>query len=262
MTRLWMQEPVAGLRDEAIAEKGERRRKVTPGAAALTAAQLMRKLKSVAAGDGVGEQWGMRRKKNRDRYEVDDSIWRKEEWKIGEEKLHEFSEKAKAKLHTLESLLVSGSNKRACWKDHPPKLLNTLVDSFNKVFLRMPWLALPFGYVQSCALVAIGPTGRTITKEARELIHRIVAYRFTERIKELEHLKEMAKGWPEKIKLDLYDEHELVLTRCFSYGSNGCREMGHIWSYRCEECDFDLRPKCALNQKKTRKTEKMAKHMK
>ncbi|KAG6499861.1 hypothetical protein ZIOFF_039660 [Zingiber officinale] len=123
-------------------------------------------------------------------------------------------------------------------------------DSFNKVFLRMPWLALPFGYVQSCALVARGPTGRTITKEARELmIHRTVAYRFTERIKELEHLKEMAKGWPEKIKLDLYDEHELVLTRCFSYGCNGCREMGHIWSYRCEECDFDLHPKCALNQK-------------
>ncbi|KAG6483116.1 probable nucleoredoxin 1-1 [Zingiber officinale] len=239
-----------------------------------------------------------------------------EAFPFSQKKLHEFSEKEKAKLEsqTLESILVSGDLDyvigknglkvpikelvgktillyfSSMWRcgNYLPKLVEEYheiknadsefemiyvsgdcdQDLFNKVFLRMPWLALPFGderqeslnkrifkigYPQNCTLVAISPTGRIITKEAKELfmIHGTVAYPFTEeRIKELEHLKEMAKGWPEKIKLDLYDEHELVLTGCFSYDCNGCREMGHNWSYRCEQCEFDLHPKCALNQKR------------
>ncbi|XP_042399841.1 probable nucleoredoxin 1-2 [Zingiber officinale] len=245
-----------------------------------------------------------------------------EAYPFSQEKLHELSKKAKAKLEsqTLESLLVSGDldyviGKKglkvpikelvgktillyfsARWhprcRDYLPKLIEEYheiknvdtdfeiifissdhdQDSFEKFFLRMPWLALPFGderkkYLNrifkfhprgqsfvGLTMVVIGPTGRTVTKEARELlmIHGTDAYPFTEeKIKELEHpIEEMAKGWPEKIKLDLHDEHELVLTRCFTYDCNGCREMGHSWTYRCVECDFDLHPKCALNRKK------------
>ncbi|XP_042454479.1 probable nucleoredoxin 1-2 [Zingiber officinale] len=139
-------------------------------------------------------------------------------------------------------------------------------DSFDKFFSGMPWLALPFGDERKKSLssrfkirgipslVAIGPTGRTITKEARNflMIHGADAYPFTEeKIKQLEHgIEEMAKGWPEKIKHDLHEEHELVLTRCSTYGCDGCEEMGNSWSYRCIECNFDLHPKCALDKEK------------
>ncbi|KAG6502268.1 hypothetical protein ZIOFF_042157 [Zingiber officinale] len=224
----------------------------------------------------------------------------KSSFPFSQEKLHELSKKAQAKLEsqTLESLLVSGDldyviGKKglkvpikelvgktillyfsARWhprcRDYLPKLIEEYheiknvdtdfeiifissdhdQDSFEKFFLRMPWLALPFGderkkYLNrifkfhprgqsfvGLTMVVTGPTGRTVTKEARELlmIHGTDAYPFTEeKIKELEHpTEEMAKGWPEKIKLDLHDEHELVLT----------------------QCDFDLHPKCALNRKK------------
>ncbi|KAF2292754.1 hypothetical protein GH714_027866 [Hevea brasiliensis] len=95
--------------------------------------------------------------------------------------------------------------------------------SFDKFFSEMPWLALPFGDERKASLnhkfkvqgipmlVALGPTGRTITKEARMLVmlHGADAYPFTD-----EHLK----------------------------------EEGNIWSFYCEECDFDLHPKCALKE--------------
>lgn len=73
--------------------------------------------------------------------------------------------------------------------------------SFDDFFSKMPWLALPFGDERKKSLsrtfkiygipslVAIGPTGKTITKEAKELvsIHGANAYPFTkERIEELE----------------------------------------------------------------------------
>ncbi|KAG6502270.1 hypothetical protein ZIOFF_042159 [Zingiber officinale] len=244
-----------------------------------------------------------------------------EAFPFSQEKLHELSKKAQAKLEsqTLESLLVSGDldyviGKKglkvpikelvgktillysACsdphCRDYLPKLIEEYheiknvdsdfemifissdedQDSFQIFFSRMPWLALPFGderkkYLNrifkfhprgqcfpGLTLVVIGPTGRTVTKEARELlmIHGTDAYPFTEeKIKELEHpIEEMAKGWPEKIKLDLHDEHELVLTRQVTYYCDGCREMGHSRAYSCVECDFDLHPKCALNEKK------------
>ncbi|XP_008782777.2 probable nucleoredoxin 1-1 [Phoenix dactylifera] len=138
--------------------------------------------------------------------------------------------------------------------------------SFEDFFSGMPWLALPFGDERKKSLnrvfkirgipslVAIGPTGRTVTKDAKLLlmIHGADAYPFTEeRIKELEdQLEEMAKGWPEKLKHDLHEEHELVLIRCGKYGCDGCDGLGDKWSYRCTECNFDLHPRCALAEDK------------
>ncbi|CAL9080604.1 unnamed protein product [Musa textilis] len=67
-------------------------------------------------------------------------------------------------------------------------------DSFEEFFSGMPWLALPFGDERRKSLsrtfrvrgipslVAIGPTGRTLTKDARNLltIHGADAYPFGE----------------------------------------------------------------------------------
>ncbi|KAF8408257.1 hypothetical protein HHK36_007406 [Tetracentron sinense] len=145
--------------------------------------------------------------------------------------------------------------------------------SFDEFFSTMPWLALPFGderkkflsrkfKVQGIpSVIAIGPTGKTITKDARELLmnHGADAYPFTsERLEEIEaQLVEMAKGWPEKVKHALHEEHELVLTRRKSYRCNGCNEGGNGWSFYCEECDFDLHPKCALEENKGAKDDVM-----
>ncbi|OWM76066.1 hypothetical protein CDL15_Pgr009711 [Punica granatum] len=137
--------------------------------------------------------------------------------------------------------------------------------SFDAFFSGMPWLALPFGDPRKSSLsrtfkvqgipmvVALGPTGRTVTKDARGLImnYGADAYPFTE-----EHVKklvakseEMVKGWPEKLKHGSH-EHELALSRRMSYTCDVCEEGGQTWSYLCEECDFDLHPKCAFKEEK------------
>ncbi|XP_077236421.1 putative nucleoredoxin 1 [Tasmannia lanceolata] len=141
--------------------------------------------------------------------------------------------------------------------------------SFDDFFSGMPWLALPFGDERKKSLnrnfkirgipslVAIGPTGRTITKEARDLlmVHGTNAYPFTEEhLKELElEIEEMAKGWPEKMKHKVHPEHELVLARRQVYVCDICNEEGRGWSYYCEECDFDSHPKCAFEEDKGEK---------
>ncbi|GKV22888.1 hypothetical protein SLEP1_g32703 [Rubroshorea leprosula] len=58
----------------------------------------------------------------------------------------------------------------------------------------------------------------------------------------------MAKGWPEKVKHPLHEEHELILTRRRFFNCDGCEKEGRVWSYYCKECDFDLHPNCALKQ--------------
>ncbi|KAG6607536.1 putative nucleoredoxin 1 [Cucurbita argyrosperma subsp. argyrosperma] len=143
-------------------------------------------------------------------------------------------------------------------------------DSFQEFFSGMPWLALPFGderkkllnrrfKIQGIpALVALNQSGHTVSTEARKLIsaHGADAYPFTdERLKQLEEeLEEEAKGWPEKLKHELHEAHELVKTRR-SYVCDGCDGVGSGWSFHCAECDFDLHPKCALKKKEESKEE-------
>ncbi|KAI3698480.1 hypothetical protein L2E82_42055 [Cichorium intybus] len=136
-------------------------------------------------------------------------------------------------------------------------------DSFDEYYNTMPWLALPFGDKRKQSLsrvfkvkgipllAALGPTGKTVTTKARGLImaHGAEAFPFTdERMAEIEAgFAEMAKGWPEKVKHGLHEEHELVLRR----SSEGCRCDGcdgevKVWTYRCDECDFDLHPDCVF----------------
>ncbi|RWR79475.1 putative nucleoredoxin 1 [Cinnamomum micranthum f. kanehirae] len=166
-------------------------------------------------------------------------------------KLTEVYQEIKAKDPAFELIFISSDRDQ---------------NSFDDYFSSMPWLALPFGDERKKflsrtfkiegipSLVAIGPTGKTITTEARDLVtvHGSDAYPFTE-----EHLKameakieEMAKGWPEKVKHDLHAQHELKLKRRLAYTCDGCDVGGRAWSYYCEECDFDLHPKCALEEEK------------
>lgn len=164
-------------------------------------------------------------------------------------KLIDAYHKIKAKDNALEVVFISSD------KDQT---------SFDEFFAGMPWLALPFGDLRKKflsrkfkvsgipMLVAIGSSGQTVTKEARDLVslYGADAYPFTEeRIKELEAAQEeIAKGWPEKVTHETH-EHELVLTRRRVYYCDGCNEEGHIWSYYCRDCDFDLHPKCVLEDK-------------
>ncbi|KAJ7953612.1 Thioredoxin, nucleoredoxin [Quillaja saponaria] len=161
-------------------------------------------------------------------------------------KLIEAYHKIKAKDDAFEVIFISSDRDQ---------------EAFDEFFSGMPWLALPFGDTRKASLsrtfkvqgipmlVAIGPSGRTVTKEARDLvsIHGADAYPFTdERLKEIEAgYEEMAKRWPEKVKLTIH-EHELVLTRRRLYYCDRCEEEGYTWSYYCSDCDFDLHPKCAL----------------
>lgn len=137
--------------------------------------------------------------------------------------------------------------------------------SFQEFFSSMPWLALPFGDERKNSLsnkfkiqgiptvVALGPSGRTVTKDCRNLImtHGAKAYPFTdERLKEIDvEIQELAKGWPERMKHALHEKHELALSRREAYVCDGCNKQGSHWSFYCKECDFDIHPKCALEER-------------
>ncbi|KAM7268767.1 hypothetical protein ACFE04_010933 [Oxalis oulophora] len=137
--------------------------------------------------------------------------------------------------------------------------------TFNKYFSTMPWLALPFGDPRKKLLsnkyklkgipaaIVIGPSGETVTTKAGDLIsaHGAAAFPFTkEHVKHLEEkLDEEAKKLPEKWKHDLHPAHELIrIKHVVTYGCDACRGAGHGWAFRCNECDFDLHPKCAMNE--------------
>lgn len=141
--------------------------------------------------------------------------------------------------------------------------------SFNEYFTEMLWLALPFDDTNKASLsslfkirnipklVAIGTTGKTITAEAEDLVmlHGADTYPFTEqhiREIEVEH-EEMTKGWPQKA---LHKKHELVLTRYRIHLCHKCAKDGKVWAFRCEECNFDLHPQCALEEDKEIKATK------
>lgn len=136
-------------------------------------------------------------------------------------------------------------------------------DSFHSYFDSMPWLSLPFGddaiknlykhfNVQGIpCLIIIGPDGKTVTKEGRNLVnlYRENAFPFTEAkvrvlIKEMD---EAAKDLP-RSENHAGHRHELTLV---SEGSGGgpficcdCNEQGSGWAYQCLECGYEVHTKC------------------
>ncbi|KAF3431260.1 hypothetical protein FNV43_RR25990 [Rhamnella rubrinervis] len=145
--------------------------------------------------------------------------------------------------------------------------------TFCKYFDQMPWLAIPYVDARRKSIlrwfrirerdipkvIAIGPSGRTVTTEARKLIrvHGEEAFPFTEEhMKSLkEEIKDMVQGWPETVMNCERHQHELLLIDEVQFNCFRCREMGFGWFYYCEECDFALHPVCALMDKEKPKEE-------
>ncbi|CAL5366453.1 unnamed protein product [Camellia sinensis] len=137
---------------------------------------------------------------------------------------------------------------------------------FRESLRSTPWFALPFTdnrwqklvryfELQSVpSLVIIKPDGNTLSSNAVEAIedYGIRAYPFTPEklaeLAEIEKVEVQKAGWPQKVKHALHNEHELVLTWRRSFICAECKEEGRKWSFRCEECDLDLHPKCALKE--------------
>lgn len=134
---------------------------------------------------------------------------------------------------------------------------------FDAHFNTMPWLALPFGDptaktltkyfdIQGIpSLVILGPDGKILTKQGRNLInlYQENAYPFTEaRVELLEKLMdEETKNLPVLMK-HVGHRHDLTLV---SEGSGGgpficcdCDEQGSGWAYQCIECGYEVHPKC------------------
>ncbi|XP_031258980.1 probable nucleoredoxin 1 [Pistacia vera] len=138
-------------------------------------------------------------------------------------------------------------------------------ESFKEYYSEMPWLALPYDDKRETLLkltfkyrsllphlAAIGPNGKTLTDEARELVvfFGSDAYPFTEeRKKEMDRkLEKMAKGWPEKVRSRKHEHHEIVLSQRGICKCGGCNELAVGWVFGCDECDFYLHPECAMEQ--------------
>ncbi|KAK8705712.1 hypothetical protein V6N13_049306 [Hibiscus sabdariffa] len=135
--------------------------------------------------------------------------------------------------------------------------------SFASYHGTMPWLALPFGdpTVRKLAkyfdvegipcLIIIGPDGKTVTKQGRNLmnLYQENAYPFTDAKLELleKEKEEEAKRLP---RIDYHEGHHHELT-LVSEGNGGgpficcdCEEQGSGWAYQCLGCGYEVHPRC------------------
>ncbi|XP_012444965.1 probable nucleoredoxin 2 isoform X1 [Gossypium raimondii] len=135
--------------------------------------------------------------------------------------------------------------------------------SFESYFGTMPWLALPFRDPTARTLakyfdvqwipclIIIGPDGKTVTKQGRNLInlYQENAYPFTDaKVESLEkEMEEAAKSLP---RSEYHAGHRHLLT-LVSEGSGGgpficcdCDEQGSGWAYQCLECGYEVHPRC------------------
>ncbi|KAL9442715.1 hypothetical protein AB3S75_016151 [Citrus x aurantiifolia] len=146
--------------------------------------------------------------------------------------------------HCFEVVLVSTD------RDHKEFDLNHSI---------MPWLAIPYedrAQQDLCrifnikgipALVLIGPDGKTISTNGKEMIslYGAKAFPFTEsRIAEIETaLKKEGDALPREVK-DVKHEHELKLDMAKAYVCDCCKMRGRFWAFSCDVCNYDLHPKC------------------
>ncbi|MFQ6621682.1 hypothetical protein Gotur_001716 [Gossypium turneri] len=135
--------------------------------------------------------------------------------------------------------------------------------SFDSYYGTMPWLALPSGdpIIRTLAkyfdvqgipcLIIIGPDGKTVTKQGRNLInlYQENAYPFTCAKLELleKEMEEEAKRLP-RSNYHAGHRHELTLV---SEGNGGgpficcdCDEQGSGWAYLCLGCGYEVHPRC------------------
>lgn len=127
----------------------------------------------------------------------------------------------------------------------------------------MPWLAIPYedrirqdlGRIFNVkgipALIFIGPEGKTVSTNGKEMIslYGAKSFPFTEsRIAEIEEtLKREGEKLPQQVK-DMKHEHVLKLDMAKAYVCDECKKQGKYWAFSCEVCDYDLHPTCVQDQ--------------
>ncbi|XP_068642165.1 probable nucleoredoxin 3 [Aristolochia californica] len=130
---------------------------------------------------------------------------------------------------------------------------------FDQNISSLPWPSIPykdktlknlsriFLVNRIPAVVLIGPDGKTLNTNGRDLItsYGAKAFPFTEtRITELEGLLEKEReGLPQQVS-DPKHQHELKLDRAMAYVCDGCTRPGRFWVFSCNNCNFDLHPQC------------------
>jgi len=136
-------------------------------------------------------------------------------------------------------------------------------DGYLQCYSDMPWLALPYDAEFSKSLswyfdiqgiptlVIIGPDGRTVTREGRNLInlHLEMAFPFTEAQLRLlqEKMDEEAKSYPSSFN---HVGHRHVLNLVSENSGGGpficceCEEQGLGWAYQCLGCGYEVHLKC------------------
>lgn len=130
----------------------------------------------------------------------------------------------------------------------------------------MPWLALPYDGTSSRALaryfdvreipslVVVGPDGKTVTREGRNLVNLYfdMAFPFTdEQIRLLQEMENQeAKGYPPSLRHTGH-RHELTIVSEKSGGGPyiccECDEQGLGWAYQCIACGYEIHLRCGRN---------------
>lgn len=165
-------------------------------------------------------------------------------------------------------------------KNHDFEIVFISIDrdeaGYTNCYQSMPWLALPYGdetvklllryfNVQGIpSLIIIGPDGKTVSKEGRNLInlHLDMAYPFTEDqlLRIQERIDEEAKNYPKSFYHNGH-RHELNLVSASSGGGPficcECDEQGSGWAYQCIECGYEIHLKCVqeVDEDEREKTE-------
>ena len=139
-------------------------------------------------------------------------------------------------------------------------------DGYLRSCSDMPWLALPYDGTSSRALaryfdvreipalVVVGPDGKTVTREGRNLVNLYfdMAFPFTdERIRLLQEMEnEEAKGYPPSLRHTGH-RHELSIVSEKSGGGPyiccECNEQGLGWAYQCIACGYEIHLRCGRN---------------
>ncbi|KAJ0983127.1 hypothetical protein J5N97_011382 [Dioscorea zingiberensis] len=136
-------------------------------------------------------------------------------------------------------------------------------EGYLQCFSGMPWLALPHNNEKSKALtryfdirgipslIIVGPDGKTVTKDGRNLInlHLEMAFPFTEaQMSFLQgKMDEEAKAYPHNFH---HVSHQHVLNIVSANSGGGpficceCEEQGFGWAYQCLDCGYEVHLKC------------------
>ncbi|MQM23027.1 hypothetical protein Taro_056088, partial [Colocasia esculenta] len=135
---------------------------------------------------------------------------------------------------------------------------------FTECYSNMPWLALPceeealrvlsryFDIRGIPSLIVIGPEGKTVSREGRNLInlHLEMAYPFTEAQIQLlrERMDEEAKKYSRSVN---HMGHRHLLNLVSEDTGGGpficceCDDQGSGWAYQCIDCGYEIHLKCA-----------------